>query len=63
MNPAQIVALVVQVISAAQTLTPVALQAIADFEKLFADGAEPTQADVDALIAKINSQSEAIQAL
>lgn len=63
MTPAQIISLAVQVIAAAQTLTPVALQAIEDFKKLFADGAEPTQADIDALISKINSQSETIQSL
>ena len=63
MTPAQIITALVQAIQIAQELTPLALKAIEDFKALFADGNEPTQADIDALIATINEQSAQIQAI
>ncbi len=63
MNAQQIIALLVQVIGLAQTLTPAALQAIADFKKLFDDNTAPTQEDFEALLTRLSAQSDAIQAI
>lgn len=62
MTVAEIIALIIQVIQAAQVLTPATLQAVADFEKLF-EGKEPTQSDFDALIFRLQSQSAEIQTI
>lgn len=63
MTAAEIITAVVTIIKAAQELAPAAEQAIEDFRKLFSDGNEPTQADIDALIDQINANSTKIQAL
>lgn len=63
MSVEAIIALILQVISAAQTLTPAAIQAVEDFKKLFAGGQVASQADLDALIARLKDQSAQIQAI
>lgn len=63
MNAQQVIALLVQVIGLAQTLTPAALQAVADFKRLFDDQTDPTQEDFDALLSRLKSQSDQIQAI
>lgn len=62
MDPNLIIQGLMQVLGAIITLTPKVIEAVEDYKKLFADGGQPTQADFDALVAKIKSQSEAIQA-
>lgn len=63
MTAAQILQLVLQLVALFPTLEPAFVQAVKDFEALFANGSQPTQADVDALIARVKAQSDIIQAM
>lgn len=63
MTPIAIVELIIQIITAVQPLVPEAVKAVEDFKALFADGATPTQADIDALILRVQAQSAQIQAI
>lgn len=54
--------LVLQLIALFPTVEPALVQAIRDFEALFANGGTPSQADVDALLDRVRAQSAAIQA-
>lgn len=62
-----IISMIEQIISAGQTLVPAVAQGVADFKALFADGAQPTEAEaqahMDALVARVQSQSAQIQAI
>ncbi len=62
MTPQVILQLVLQLIALFPTLEPAFVQAVKDFEALFANGGEPTQADIDALLARVQTQSATIQA-
>lgn len=53
--------LVLQLLALSVTLEPAIRRAVEDFQKMFEDGNEPTQADVDALLDRIKSQSAQIQ--
>lgn len=63
MTAAAAIQLVLQLLALFPTVAPAAIQAVKDFEALFANGAEPTQADIDALIDRVKTQSAQIQAL
>lgn len=56
-------ALVMQLLSLFPTIEPAVMQAITDFQNLFSNGAQPTQADIDALITRVTAQSQEIQSL
>lgn len=63
MNSNQTLQLVLQLIALFPALEPAFVQAIRDFEALFAEGKEPTQADIDALLDRVKAQSAEIQKL
>jgi hypothetical protein len=56
-----VLAVVLQLLALFPTVEPAIARAIADFQKLFADGNEPTQADIDALLDRVKAQSAVIQ--
>ena len=60
MTPTAIVALVMQILALAPTLVQ-AVQAVEKLGELVKDGNTPTQADIDALLATLQTQSEQIQ--
>jgi hypothetical protein len=62
MNPAEIIAGVLQIVQLGVHLTPAVLRAIKDYEDLFADGKSPSPEDLAALLDRVRTQSEAIQA-
>lgn len=55
--------IVMQLLALYPTVEPAVVKAIQDFQAMFAGGAQPTQADIDALIDRIKTQSAEIQAL
>ena len=61
MTVAQAIAAILQLAALFPTLEPAFVQAVKDFEALFANGAQPTQAYIDALIARVQAQSAEIQ--
>lgn len=63
MTAIQVIQAVLQLAALFPSLAPAFIQIIRDFEAMFAEGNEPTQADIDALIDRVKSQSAAIQAL
>lgn len=52
-----------QLLALFPSIEPAAIKAVEDFKNLFTNGQQPTQADIDALINKIKTQSAQIQAL
>lgn len=63
MKASEVLQLVLQIIAMFPALEPAFVRAVEDFKKLFDDGAEPTQADIDVMLARIKEQSATIQAL
>jgi hypothetical protein len=63
MTPTEIIEIVEAILALYPTVDAAASKAVADFKALFADGAQPTRADADALIDRIRAQSAQIQAL
>jgi len=61
LNAQQVLAIVLQVLALFPTLEPAIVRAIEDFKKLFENGGEPTQADIDALLDRVKLQSSIIQ--
>lgn len=57
------IALVSQLIALFPAVEPAIVAAVNEFKALFAGGATPTQAQIDALFDKIRTQSAQIQAL
>lgn len=62
MEPAAILAAVIQIIALFPTLEPAFVQAIRDFQSLVNSGTA-TQADIDALLDRVKSQSATIQGM
>lgn len=60
MTPAAILAIVSQILAAAPTLIEAA-RAIADLAEMVKDGNTPTDADIQALIASLNTNSDVIE--
>lgn len=63
MTAAAALQIVLQMLALAPTVAPAVVKAVEDFKAMFADGNEPTQADIDALLDRIKAQSAAIQNL
>ena len=63
MTAQQAIQLVLQLLALFPSVEPSIVKAIQDFEALFASGAAPTQAQIDALIGQIKTQSAVIQSL
>lgn len=63
MTAAAAIQLALQIIALYPTVEPAVVQAIKDLKSLFEGGAQPTQADIDALIARVEAQSAQIQAI
>lgn len=63
MDATAILQIVQAILALYPTVEPAVVKAIEDFKALFADGAQPTQADIDALLDRIKSQSATIQSL
>lgn len=61
MNAQQVIQVVLQLLALFPTVEPAIIRVIQDFEKLFANGATPTQAEIDALIDRVKTQSQEIQ--
>lgn len=62
MSVEAVLAIVMQFLALFPTVEPALVRAIEDFRKLFENGGQPTQADIDALLDRVKSQSAAIQA-
>ena len=62
MTPAEILAVVIQIMALFPTVEPALVQAIRDFESLVTTGTA-SQADIDALLDRVKSQSATIQAM
>ena len=62
MSPAEILAVVIQIMALFPTVEPALVQAIRDFESLVSTGTT-SQADIDALLNRVKSQSAMIQAM
>lgn len=62
MTVAAALALIEQLMALYPTLEPAFVNGFKDLQGLFAGGNEPSQADIDALISRVQSQSAAIQA-
>lgn len=63
MTAAAVLQLVMQILSLFPTVEPLAVQAVKDLENLISGGGTVSQADIDALITRVQTQSAAIQAL
>lgn len=63
MPAAAAIQVVLQLLSIFPSVEPAVVNAVNDFKNLFDNGAQPTTADIDALIDRIKTQSAAIQAL
>lgn len=63
MTASEAIAVVLQLATLFPTLEPAFVKAVQDFKAMFSSGAEPTQADIDALIQRIQEQSAQIQAI
>lgn len=63
MSAQLVIQFILQFLTLLPSLRPIVVQAINDFDGLFKDGAEPTQEQTDAIIARAVSQSDEIQAL
>lgn len=63
MDPATILSVVLQLLALFPSIEPAALKAVEDFKAMLEGGAVPTQADIDALVNRIQAQSKTIQAL
>lgn len=63
MTVAAALGIVTQLLSLVPQVAPAAIQAVNDFKAMFANGQEPTQADIDALIDRVKTQSATIQSL
>jgi hypothetical protein len=61
MNAAAVLQLVLQLVALFPTLEPAFVQAVKDFEAMFASGNTPSQAEIDALLARVQTQSQIIQ--
>lgn len=62
MTPQAIIALVMQILALAPTLVS-AIAAVQKLEQLIANGQVPTQAEIDALLDSLNTNSDTIQEL
>ncbi len=63
MDPTKIVAIVLQLVSLAPNVIPLIQKAIEGLKDAFDQNGEVTQADIDALVANVQAQSEEIQKL
>lgn len=63
MTAKEAIAIILQLLALFPTVAPAVVQAVKDFQKLFEDGHEPTQSDIDELMAKMEEQSKLIQNL
>lgn len=63
MDPIAILQVVQAILALYPTVEPAVVKAVQDFEALFANGATPTQAEIDVLIGTIKTQSASIQAI
>lgn len=61
MTAEAIIALILQLMSLFPTVAPALVQAVKDVEMLFANGAQPTQEQIDELLSRVKAQSVTIQ--
>lgn len=63
MTAAEAISMVLQILALFPTVEAAIVQAIKDFKALIDSGTEVSQADIDALVDRVKTQSAAIQAL
>lgn len=61
MTAEAVLSIVLQLLALFPSLEPAIIRAVEDFKKLFENGGQPSQADIDALLDRVKTQSATIQ--